>query len=164
MNIFYLSADPVQCAIYHGDIHVNKMLVETAQMLSTSHYIASSPVGGLYKPTHPNHPCSVWVRENTENYHWAWQLLKALCVEFQVRRGKIHATQRLVLPLETLPDIPYASDCTPPVLAMPDEHKGDCPIASYRRYYRQKHAEGIVSYDWSAQRNIPEWLKGVSNE
>jgi hypothetical protein len=37
MNIFYLSHDPEEAARFHCDKHVVKMILETAQMLSTAH-------------------------------------------------------------------------------------------------------------------------------
>ena len=37
MNIFALHQDPVQAAQWHVDDHVNKMIIESAQMLSTAH-------------------------------------------------------------------------------------------------------------------------------
>lgn len=37
MNIFALHSDPVQTAAWHVDDHVNKMIIESAQMLSTAH-------------------------------------------------------------------------------------------------------------------------------
>jgi len=39
MNIFYLSEDPVQCAKWHCDQHVTKMILEYAQLLSTAHRV-----------------------------------------------------------------------------------------------------------------------------
>ena len=37
MNIFHLHEDPKICAEYHCDKHVVKMILETAQMLSTAY-------------------------------------------------------------------------------------------------------------------------------
>lgn len=37
MNIFVLSTDVVECAQYHNDKHVVKMILEYAQLLSTAH-------------------------------------------------------------------------------------------------------------------------------
>ena len=37
MNIFHLHKDPKICAKYHCDKHVVKMILETAQMLSTAY-------------------------------------------------------------------------------------------------------------------------------
>lgn len=39
MNIFYLSHDPVQCAEWHVDKHCVKMILESAQLLSTAHRV-----------------------------------------------------------------------------------------------------------------------------
>ena len=39
MNIFYLDNDPQQCAEWMVDSHVVKMILETAQLLSTAHRI-----------------------------------------------------------------------------------------------------------------------------
>ena len=37
MNIFYISEDPVQAAQWMVDKHVVKMILESAQLLSTAH-------------------------------------------------------------------------------------------------------------------------------
>jgi len=46
MNIFILDTDPKLCAQYHCDAHVNKMILESAQMLATAIRMSVSP-----KPT-----------------------------------------------------------------------------------------------------------------
>ena len=38
MNIFYLHENPERCAEMHCDKHVVKMILETAQLLSTAHH------------------------------------------------------------------------------------------------------------------------------
>ena len=37
MNIFFLDTDPKTSASYHCDKHVVKMIIESAQLLSTAH-------------------------------------------------------------------------------------------------------------------------------
>lgn len=37
MNIFFLAPDPAEAAVFHCDKHVVKMVLESAQMLSTAH-------------------------------------------------------------------------------------------------------------------------------
>ena len=78
MNIFYLNKDPEIAAQMHCDKHVVKMILESAQMLSTAHRILDGDdianSKGLYKMTHKNHPCNIWVRKNNENYEWLWSL------------------------------------------------------------------------------------------
>ena len=68
MNIFYLHKDPRICAQMYCDKHVVKMIIESAQMLCTTHHIlgAAAP----YKKIHVNHPCTVWTRESIDNYNW----------------------------------------------------------------------------------------------
>jgi hypothetical protein len=39
MNIFYLHPDPKICAQYHVDKHVNKMILESTQMLMNAYYL-----------------------------------------------------------------------------------------------------------------------------
>ena len=39
MNIFYLDDDPKLCAQAHCDRHVVKMILEYAQIMSTSHRV-----------------------------------------------------------------------------------------------------------------------------
>lgn len=162
MNIFYLDHSPYVAAMWHGDKHVSKMLIETAQMLSTAHHVLLGEKAnnlGLYKPTHINHPCNKWVRENSANYRWAFKLLEGLCYEFHIRRRKIHKTQNLLPILEKSPFITQVSKRTPPALAMPDEYKSDNPVLSYRRYYQRKFKEGIVTYNWCEIRNKPWWIR-----
>jgi hypothetical protein len=88
MNIFYLHHDTKICAQYHNDKHCIKMILESAQLLSTAHRVIDGTqtielVNGrkrkrwsldnpaldsvLYKATHVNHPSSVWVRQSSEN-------------------------------------------------------------------------------------------------
>ncbi len=69
MNIFYLDPDPVLAAQQQCDKHVVKMIVESAQMLSTAHRLLDGRKIGkvwvhphaddvLYKASHINHPCA----------------------------------------------------------------------------------------------------------
>ena len=56
MNIFYLDEKPMTAARMHCDKHVVKMILESAQMLSTAHRILDgndyADRRGLYKATH----------------------------------------------------------------------------------------------------------------
>lgn len=59
MNIFYLDRDIVKCAQYHCDKHVNKMILEGAQLLASAHHTANPEaelIPGMYRLTHKNHP------------------------------------------------------------------------------------------------------------
>jgi hypothetical protein len=91
MNIFYLDRDPIEAARLQCDRHVVKMILETAQLLSTAH---NELDGGqiAYKSTHKNHPSAVWARASAENYYWLQRHLGALGHEYFRRYGRVHKT------------------------------------------------------------------------
>lgn len=154
MNIFVLDRDPVICAEYHVDRHVVKMILESAQMLSTTHHHFNSDyVEMVYRKTHMNHPCNVWVRESAANYDWLYSLFAALSQEYTYRYGKTHKSwmERSVA-LYNNP-VPVDKGLTPFALAMPDHFKGDDPVGSYRHYYRVDKAHLAA---WK-KRDIPYW-------
>ncbi|MFA5421500.1 MAG: hypothetical protein WC344_01725 [Bacilli bacterium] len=158
MNIFYLDKNPVLAARYHTDKHVIKMILESAQLLSTAHHVAISNeniLAHIYKPTHSNHPSALWVRHNKNNYLWLYRLLLALLEEYAFRFGKIHKssalTEYLKEPPMSLSDEPFF----PPTPTMDDEYivAGDS-LLSYRNYYRRAKSH---LFTWT-RRSRPEWL------
>ena len=121
MNIFVLDTNPVIAAQQQCDKHVVKMIVESAQMLSTAHrlldgteMIEQKYVNGslparfrnkkvwkmqdnnleqvLYRVAHAKHPCTIWTMESSCNYEWHYRHFIALCDEYTYRYGKVHAT------------------------------------------------------------------------
>lgn len=101
MNIFALDEVPEQAAVWHCDAHVIKMILETAQLLSSAHHaINPNNTYPIYRPTHTNHPCAVWTRKSKANYVWLTQLGLALCDEYTFRYDKIHKTQSVLEWLE----------------------------------------------------------------
>lgn len=161
MNIFFLHPDPRRCARWHCDKHVVKMIIESCQMLYTAHwvliaedmieppYIHCAPNRG-YKPTHPKHPCGIWVRESLDNYRWLVQLAKELLLEYKFRYGnKTHKCEEHLVWLTMNEPVGLQSKgLTPPKCAMPDEFKRNNPVASYRAFYRlsKDGKRGIVKY------------------
>lgn len=179
MNIFYLDTDPLKAAQAHYDIHVRKMIVESAQMLSTAHRVLdghceiklnkinrnmkvwvldneSNEI--LYKSTHVNHPCNIWIRESKDNYNYLLELFKGLLNEYTFRWGKIHATTKLLEYLSVLPkNIPYISS-TPFRLTtnvkINAKYK-DRPVDAYREYYSVDKSK----FNKYTKRSSPSWLK-----
>ena len=137
MNIFFLHFAPRRAAEYHCDKHVVKMILETAQLLYTAHWIVS-PEGlpsNAYKKTHPNHPCAIWARASRANYVWLAELGMALCSEYTFRYSRVHLTEAH---LRWLADhIPTLADVgiTKLPQAMPDVYKHRNPVRAYRSYY-----------------------------
>lgn len=96
MNIFLCDPDVNKCAQALDNLRLNKMLIETGQLLSTA-YRRLIPdrdayPESLYKSTHENHPCSVWVRESLDNYLWLLTYFNALHEEYYYRKRSNHMT------------------------------------------------------------------------
>lgn len=172
MNIFFLDPNPIIAARYMCDKHVVKMIVESAQLLSTAHrYIDGKAIFNgkkylyilepeleniLYKETHINHPCSIWLRENDLHYHWLYEHFIALLSEYNYRYRKHHKTSSLIPYLKKAPrNLATTAYFRDPPLAMPDEYKiSDNAVESYRNYYRRGKAH-LLKY---TRRDAPYWL------
>ena len=186
MNIFYLDKDPIEAAKQSCDKHVVKMIVESAQMLSTAHrmidgkqYTDKTKTGRnikrwkhpntnlektLYKACHTGHPSTVWVMQSAYNYHWLYKHMMALNTEFKMRYGHIldHKTVQLLEGALMYPpkNISLNTIATDPPPAMPEycKVKGDS-VASYRKYYifeKQRFAT------WKSPASVPNWyIDGV---
>ena len=180
MNIFVLDKDPVVAAQEHCDKHVVKMIVESAQMLSTAHRILDGKedrrpsVSGktmsrywelpderetnFYKAVHMKHPCTIWTMESIENYRWHWKLFNALCAEYTYRYGKVHKTDSLLRKDLFWGPANISDDgLTQFKLAMgsnPECMHGD-PVKSYREFYKTKRER--FSMTWK-KRPTPAWF------
>ncbi len=83
MNIFVLDEDIEQCAQYHCDQHVVKMILESVQMLCTA--LNKKGFVTPYKSTHVNHPCVLWVEESFDNFLWLKKLAIELNTEYRIQ-------------------------------------------------------------------------------
>lgn len=83
MNIFALHLDPKIAASYHCDKHVVKMIVESAQMISTIFEKYNGYEKWMYKPCFPHHPCTLWAGESRRNLIWLIDLGFHLCEQYQ---------------------------------------------------------------------------------
>lgn len=145
MNIFVLDNQPTQAAIYQCDKHVVKMILETAQMLSTI-------AGGPYKPTHAHHPCTLWAGATHDNFIWLKVHGLALCNEYTHRYGKRHKCHDVILNIYTPDHLLDKIGLTPFAQAMPEEFKSDDAVEAYRKYYHTKQH----FCKWT-NRNPPDW-------
>ena len=181
MNIFVLDENPKKAAKEHCDKHVVKMIVESAQMLSTAHRILDgTPVkkpsksgktmqwhyeltdereDKLYKAVHAKHPCTIWTMQTAANYRWHYDHFTALCDEYTYRYGKVHKTDKdLRAFLVALPrNISDDETLTKFPLAMKSnpECMFDDPVKSYRAFYKTKQER--FNMVWS-KRETPYWF------
>jgi hypothetical protein len=174
MNIFYLDDNQEDCAKYHVDKHVVKMILEYCQLLSTAHRVLDGVKNNrkfvlnderefvLYSVTHLNHPSSIWTRNSKSNYIWLYRMLVELCKEYTYRYDKTHKCQQTNL-LNTLEIIPFNisnNEFTQPTPAMPEHCKNsECSIKSYRNYY---FMEKQKLWSWK-KREKPLWLIDLEN-
>lgn len=153
MNLFYLHHDPVEAARMQCDRHVVKMILETAQMLSTAH----NELDGIqvaYKSTHKNHPSTVWVRSSAAAYEWAFTHMMALGREYTKRYGKVHKT--IAEHAKSLSQLPVNLEhCMVPFDVPPqcmyDECRGPDTVRAYLNYYNVKADE------WAAKGRPMTW-------
>lgn len=177
VNIFYIDEDPMQAAIWMVDKHVVKMILESAQLLSTAHRVLDgSEVSGktrtgrnvrrwvlpdardkvIYQATHINHPSAVWCRQSVENYNWLADHLFALMHEYTYRYNKKHACDGdIAYMLQSPPHNLKEYDWTPMPSAMAPEYIiSDDPLTNYRNYYKLGK---IRMHSWK-NRAAPEWI------
>lgn len=163
MNIFVTNTDPLICAQEHCNVHVVKMILETAQLLSTAH-VELDGKQVAYKATHKNHPSAVWVRKERSNYLWAFDLFDALLYEYTHRTGKRHKSASIREILSRPPEkISDRFGClTHFPKAMPDEFKQKSVETSYKDYLNAKYMEWLkrdrpMRVEWT-DRPVPDWV------
>ena len=158
MNIFYLDEDPQEASEMMCDKHNVKMILESAQMLSTAHRVLDDDGFAdeykLYKATHKNHPSSVWTRKTDENYYWHFDLFRSMLSEYTFRYGKIHKCEGLLDALVVAPKNINRGGFTPPPQCMPDEYRSDDTVEAYRKYYIGEKA----SFAKWKFRETPDWF------
>ena len=175
MNIFILDEDQKLAAKYHCDKHVIKMILESAQLMSTAINIKSNNnVDNLYKTTHINHPCSKWTRESKQNFDWLLELFNQLCIEYTNRYKKIHKCQSMLNIFKQHSHLFPNIGRTPFVLAMPEQFKSEYDgfdynhgfqktnyaVSAYRIYYaasKYKFAKWTKWHTYSELQNCPYW-------
>jgi predicted choloylglycine hydrolase len=157
MNIFILDKDLKKNAEYHADKHVVKMILESAQILST--VVRKSGIDAGYKETHKNHPCVLWAEESLDNWLYLKDLVQNLHDEWKYRykhpESKTHKSYDIVQNLP-LPNI-ESKGLTPFAQAMPDKYKNDDAVIAYRNYY---NGEKSHLFSWK-NRDKPEWINEI---
>jgi hypothetical protein len=183
MNIFVLHKDPRIAARMHCDKHVQKMIIEHAQMMAAAYYstigisrkkeipFKHEEVNELFKGwprknadgtewhysiSHVNHPCTIWTRHSKENFEWLLECTDELCLEFSRRwNGSYHSVSRIVDWMKQNPPRLPSLGLTEFAQAMPACFRSDDPINSYRRYYGMKTS--YMNVTWKKLDNHPQW-------
>lgn len=155
MNIFPLDTDIKTAAKYNCDKHVNKIILEIAQMLSSA--FKDIHVSGIYKPAYFNHPMTIWARTSQANFKYMVDMAECLNVEKQYRFGSgDHASIFIVRYAWSIHwKIPFPEvGLTKMPQCMPDEYKCEDHVIAYRNYYI---GEKSHLAKWTG-RSIPKWF------
>lgn len=105
MNIFYTHETPKLCAQALDDLRLNKMIIESCQMLNLTLQTLGVPEeewcnkvdGTKYLRTrrHLNHPCTKWTMSSRKHYEWLLEHTNELAKEFKYRHGREHCFHKL---------------------------------------------------------------------
>lgn len=162
MNIFFTDYNPIVAANSLCDQHVNKMSLESSQLISTWLWVKYRYSDAVtMTPTHQGHPCQKWLLESDDNVNWLIVHLEGLIAEKIRRSGRrtpgmiryegIISIGRNFVKSGTL-------DITDPALAVAEEFKslGD-PINCYRQYYSSKQLTFKRPMIYT-NTTVPQWL------
>jgi hypothetical protein len=160
MNVFRLDEDPQLAAKYHCDKHINKMLVEAAQLLSGALRMNGVEEDYLYKRTHEGHPLFEWVAEGRDNFEYLYLLAEGLYGEKHFRYGGEHKSWvKCVSKMDKRPSaIPEGSSQQP--MAMPDRYYRDDVVEAYRLYYFHEKDFAV----WNKAREKPDWYREMEQQ
>jgi hypothetical protein len=165
VNVFLFDLDHSINAQYYCDLHNNKMILESMQILCSALHLNGLSFSWMYKPTHLKHGCVLWAAESWDNWHYLYDLMMALHDEKVLRTGKSHKSAELLraVPVNDLKQIlntiPRRGP-TPPYLAMPEKYRSDDIVSSYRRYFASEK-QHIAK--WTG-RPVPQWYTELTGQ
>ena len=154
MNIFVTDTCPIKSAQALDNQRLVKMVLETAQILSTALRSNGVDDPDLYRPTHARHPCVIWAGRSEDNFSWVVRHGLALSTEFYFRYGHNHRSRGVIFHADELTYLARFRDegltqfanCTP--------YKSEEIVAAYRRYMRTDKWTNNPSW---GRRGPPEW-------
>ena len=188
MNTFILSMDTKEAAKFHCNKHVVKMILESAQMLCTAHWLhllehsnkkmsdfkrVKDAQAWLYentdpvlqppwKLTHARHPCTLWTAANVSNYTWQLNLCKSLLIEYEQRYRRVHKTTKEAKWLgQNIPINIQNSALSDFPVCMKEEYKvyKDCDRIDVVASYRNYYIKDKVRFaKWEPRSKIPSWF------
>jgi hypothetical protein len=194
MNIFVLSKDPQEAARFHCNKHVVKMILESSQMLCTSHWMHLLESKGKkltdfkrvrdaqqwlfentpkeaqppWKMSHVRHPCTIWTNKNISNYMWHLNLCESLLTEYTLRYKKNHKSEVVAKWLrKNIPVNIESAELTNFVVCMKDEYKiyqEDSRLDPVASYRNYYLKDKVRFAKWEPRANTPSWFKENKNE
>ena len=149
MQIFVTSECPQACARYLDDKRVVKMVLESAQILSTVMHLLGSQ-RAPYRATHEQHPCVQWAAASYDNFQWLYHHFQELLSEYKARYDKTHACEKHLAVFSQFMDEPcywLTDKLTPFVNCTLFKDEPDVFTAYRRCLYRK----------WATAKRLPTW-------
>jgi len=162
MNIFLTDKDPKIAASHLDDLRLNKMILETAQLLSGAYPSlfkdnwSQDNYGKLYKKTHINHPCAIWARKSIDNFRWLTQYFYELSNEKYKRTNKKHASFEKLFPLFEISCVHLPTDFSNVIFDFNcTDYKSIEVTLAYRKQLCDK---------WNKDKRQPTWINTTPPE
>ena len=151
MNIFATYPDPDKSAYYLDNKRAIKMILESAQIMATTmHFYGDHHE---YKPTHKNHPCTMWAKKSKQNFLWLLEHFDALNRRYTKIYRRIHKCRQYMYMFYTFAERMPDRGLTPFVNCAKNDKLGldftHLPVhEAYRLYLHAK---------WALDKNPPKW-------
>ena len=111
------------------------MILESTQLLCTALHTLDG-LQPFYKPTHKNHPSSLWTQESLAHWLWLRELTFELNNEYRLRYGRpFHRSALIASALPVPKNFTNTKWLSPPPQCMPEQYRGDDTVIAYHKYY-----------------------------
>ena len=158
LNVFFLHKKPRKCAKYHGDKHLNKMITEYTQIVSSVWHILwfVTVIGNcdfdnvkrtIYKKSHEKHPMVLWASRSLAHYNYVCDVGLALQEE---KKTRIENMQNLPAKdrkkwkpdHKSIPVLQFCKDNPPPLnLFVENDTWSDPPKCMPEYLHNDEHGE-----------------------
>jgi hypothetical protein len=161
VNIFAVSSNPYACSIVLDDKRLNKMILETAQILCVAYNHLGLNVP--YKLTHIHHPVVKWSYEDPNNTCWLSDYFLHLTNEWVYRGNNDHKCSQVMAPIFANYNIQEYATPETFVNACHDKARGidfrHLPVhTAYQKYLCAKWDSDNFTVKWT-KRGWPNWYK-----
>ena len=152
MNIFATSSSPSESAVWLDDLRKNKMILESAQMLSTAmRILETSTDWPVYKAAYVNHPCTVWTRQSLGNFQWLLDHMICLSDNREHKSKRLIPTFKFFLESSTkFPEIKLTPFC-------------NCTTYKEEEDVHQAYQMYLID-KWNSDKRQPTWNYGKKPE
>ena len=156
MNIFVTNECPVKSALALDDKRLVKMVLETAQLLSSAVNLSYGDKIAPYKTAHKGHPCTLWAKQSQGNFQWLLDHGYALGMEYTQRYQKTHKSMLVIAEIDDSdlikyipkgPRIPFANCAANASINVSYKHLPDT-IDAYKQY---------LAVRWTNDKRHPTW-------